>query len=272
MRIIGGKDYYDHGLSFGIDSSIVFVRKPFMVYEPSMWSHVEHTLPKFSIKPGAVEEPVSWRISDRSSRWAFDDIKYTAEPVSVFFCGKLSKGIRVYWESKTPFRNMDETGGSPAKRNGFSVRQETFWDLNSFNKWAAKRKVSIGTKRSFFGRANPPPFSKAPLSSEELTPYLNNGIVIASWYPDQEKMLVRSSALGRDQKVHAWLCNSDKLKEFDFIKILDPVKAFQEISMWVGGVLPRPGNPIVEIQDDAIKLAKHGMDKTSFRKPSSKVS
>ncbi len=36
--------------------------------------------------------------------------------------------------------------------------------------------------------------------------------------------------------------------------------------MWVGGVLPRSGNPMVEITDDKVKAHKAGFDQWSFRK------
>jgi hypothetical protein len=47
---------------------------------------------------------------------------------------------------------------------------------------------------------------------------------------------------------------------------MDPFTLFQELSMFVGGVLPRNPNPMVEITDDKVKVAKHGFDKWSFRK------
>ena len=37
--------------------------------------------------------------------------------------------------------------------------------------------------------------------------------------------------------------------------------------MWVGGTLSSLAPKTVEITDDKIKIAKHGMDHTSFRRP-----
>ena len=45
----------------------------------------------------------------------------------------------------------------------------------------------------------------------------------------------------------------------------DAVTAFQELDMWMSGALGMPGAPMVEI-DDKYRMAKHGMDKWSFRK------
>ena len=67
-------------------------------------------------------------------------------------------------------------------------------------------------------------------------------------------------------KKELWQINGDNLKSIHFFNRIDAWSAFQEISMWVGGILPHPGNPIVEIIDDRIKSHKHGFDKFSFRK------
>lgn len=54
------------------------------------------------------------------------------------------------------------------------------------------------------------------------------------------------------------------LKWFDFAKVVDAYTAFQEVSMYVSGVLGIEGNKMVEIEDK-YRLAGHGYDKSSFR-------
>lgn len=56
------------------------------------------------------------------------------------------------------------------------------------------------------------------------------------------------------------------LRELGFFKVKDPFAAFQEISMYLGGVLRAGENPMVAISDKD-KVAKHGMDEWSFRRP-----
>lgn len=63
-----------------------------------------------------------------------------------------------------------------------------------------------------------------------------------------------------------WHINHDNLKRVDFHKIMDPFTIFQEIQMWLSGVLPKDGPPMVAITDDIIKRDKHGFDKWSFKK------
>lgn len=56
------------------------------------------------------------------------------------------------------------------------------------------------------------------------------------------------------------------LREKQFNTVLDPYTAFQELSMYVGGVLPKGSNKVIDIVDDKVKAEKHGFDKHSFRK------
>ena len=55
------------------------------------------------------------------------------------------------------------------------------------------------------------------------------------------------------------------LKDYEFYKVFDSFQAFQEISMFIGGVLGRGEEKIIEVEDK-YKIAQHGFDKWSFRK------
>ncbi len=83
---------------------------------------------------------------------------------------------------------------------------------------------------------------------------ITNKIVIITFYPQPQfsKNICR--------------INGDNLKDYQFYKVIDPFTLFQEISMWIGGILPHQGRPMVDITDDKIKIVKHGFDKFSFRK------
>ena len=59
------------------------------------------------------------------------------------------------------------------------------------------------------------------------------------------------------------------LKEWEFYKVMDSFAAFQEISMFIGGVLGIGEKEIIEIEDK-YRIAKHGFDKWSFRREPSK--
>lgn len=56
------------------------------------------------------------------------------------------------------------------------------------------------------------------------------------------------------------------LKNYEFYKVFDTVQAFQEVQMFMGGVLGKGEKEIVEVQDK-YKITQHGFDyKWSFRK------
>jgi len=55
------------------------------------------------------------------------------------------------------------------------------------------------------------------------------------------------------------------LKDYEFYKVFNTFAAFQEIQMFMGGVLGRGEKEIIEVEDK-YKIAQHGFDKYSFRK------
>jgi hypothetical protein len=55
------------------------------------------------------------------------------------------------------------------------------------------------------------------------------------------------------------------LKKYEFYRIKDSFTAYQEISMFFGGVLPQTSNSMINISDKD-KIKKHGFDKWSFKK------
>ena len=55
------------------------------------------------------------------------------------------------------------------------------------------------------------------------------------------------------------------LKNYEFYKVFDSFQAFQEVMMFMGGVLGRGEKEIVEVADK-YKIGQHGFDKWSFRK------
>jgi len=61
------------------------------------------------------------------------------------------------------------------------------------------------------------------------------------------------------------------LRDYGFQKIFGPYEAFQEISMFLGGVLGSEAAPMVQIEDKYI-AAGHGFNKWSFKKMSTKWS
>jgi len=56
------------------------------------------------------------------------------------------------------------------------------------------------------------------------------------------------------------------LKNYKFYKVMDSFTTFQELSMFLGGIISQPEKSLIKISND-IRLQKHGFDlKKSFRK------
>ena len=61
-----------------------------------------------------------------------------------------------------------------------------------------------------------------------------------------------------------------KLSDIEFQKIVDPFTSFQELSMFISGVMGGKSPPIIQLKDEDL-IGKHGFDKWSFRKMSDKM-
>lgn len=259
MRIIGGKDYYDHGLAYGVDDQITFVRTGRKIRDSEFPVKMTGGAPEIDI---LSDDRPRWRRDRGNSRgkgqaWEYRGMTLEAGSVHVVFCGRYYSGVRVYYTDKeiAPYDKKD-------------WQRNTFWDEESFNRFLKKYGAEISTpeknkKRIYLTDSDRyKPCDCRDLTDEEKSAIITMGITVAvSTNEDLENI---GDGTGRDYRF--WQVDSDCLKTVDFIKVLDPVRAFQEISMWVGGVLPKPGNPMVQIVDEKIRQHKAGMDKTSFRR------
>ena len=247
MRIIGGRDYYDSALAYGQDDDVVFVRdeKEFSNNNCPLYSGYPHDLlanHHWSKPAIEIRDPVR------------GPILLDLLPVSIYVAGTHQGGIKV----------REQTSGA---------KVEVFWDYSKFEKWVASYGKSIGTPNRYKWQTNTPEMDAFPnlrafmaprlASPEQLTWLIDNRVVTAIWCNHTLESYYR-------RKPVMWHCNSSNkawmLTEYDFQKAMDPFSMFQEISMFVSGVLPRNPNPMVEITDDKVKVAKHGFDKWSFRK------
>lgn len=72
---------------------------------------------------------------------------------------------------------------------------------------------------------------------------------------------------GNNDSRHGWrYYENPELKKLGFQRIFPPFQAFQEIEMYVAGVMGGQAPPMVEVSN-ATRIAKQGFDKWSFRTP-----
>jgi hypothetical protein len=63
---------------------------------------------------------------------------------------------------------------------------------------------------------------------------------------------------------------NDILSQYQFFKVLDPYSAFQELEMFLGGIMAPENKKMIEISD-RYKIEEHGFDKWSFKKAPTKM-
>lgn len=276
MRIIGGKDYYDSAAAYGIDPGIVFVRDSRKLtrkerQEIGNWSTGSVVLAEDI--PTPEDPPRGWRKQTASASRDYgyssatnviNGIQYGFEGHVVIFCGKVYRGTTIT---------------SYSERELYNKETFHFWTADRLNRWAAERGLVASAASGWYGRTENLPaledmFTPTEMDEAHTQALIKHGVAIAWPKEPEEQMRAYRSMSYYDGLDSGWRVNSDGLKDIGFQSAVDPVTAFQELSMWVGGTLSAVHGPnVVKITDDDVKLAKHGMDKWSFRKqgPRSKL-
>jgi len=212
MRIVGGHDFYDNALAFGIDTTTVFVR------------HKERVI---------SEEYCGIRIPKRHDYSFFVEFPYM-----FVIAGNLYPMIEIQkYSASTAVRTWD-----------FDHYKEVCDGLSPhFKKYSDGKNA-----RAFFART---------LKDDERAWLIDQRISIL-----HNRYRLEYDVHSGHRNVCEWLVNSSDLNQFGLQARTNAYQIFQNLSMWVGGVLPKNPNPMVEITDDKVKIAKHGMDRWSFRK------
>ncbi len=147
MRIIGGKDYYDHGLAYGVDQSVVFLRTGSGLADNLPGVH----MPCFAGAAPAIITPDRPRLSNfwatpsqnNAVAWDYEGYNYKVESVRVVFCGHYYGGARVSWQRDPSQRGY---GLAPGETARVAWERETFWDQNSLGKFLAARGARISPR------------------------------------------------------------------------------------------------------------------------------
>lgn len=242
MRIILGHDYYDNVLAYGHDAHVTFVRER-EHYIKMNDSPLSQDIIYFYVQPNKKE-----RRYISANQFYVGDTQFYIWAISVIFCGKRYNGIRV-------------------SAHGLE-KEWFFWDYARFNEFLTEHGHYMNTQKDtssswerWYGSArfrNEAYFGVKDLSPAEVDWLIANRVTILTNDANTRVFDLNSE--------NTWRVNGDNLKDLHFFKIVDAYTAFQEIEMWIGGVLPAQGNPMVVITDDKVKAEKHGFDRWSFRK------
>lgn len=254
MRIISEHhDFYDGVQAQGQDQTCVWVRRLEEVY--GQWHFASLEFPKY------------WR-------WGR---KLDTDGVIVGFCGKIYPILQLRntnkFESKGRFCYSMEDVDQFVKDNFKPDEVKSF--MKNPRSW---RKWNIGTPRSNFAKF----FDNCEQHKSDYEHiFVNNGcpVFIAKYrsrikddcsviYHGRKEDVDRSNEKSRIIKPVSYE-TSCLLKDYGFYKFFDTYTAFQEIHMYLGGVLGF-GNPHVPVPDDKTMRDIKGFDNWSFKKLPSK--
>ena len=261
------QDYYDSALGYGIDPNCHYVR------------HTEEFKKRPDIK-GAVATPYD-HITDlkfiRDCQKTAPYLRYTynltdrkiisAKTYIFLFCGKMYVGIRF---DVGITRNVNtKLGVLPAvvykwAYNAYDVK-------NIVLKYGNKKEKDCWTKNKQRGRQytrmNEPFgnkwFSRYKIDNpKHITEFFEKyqGVDRPDFVEYHHLTGIPSVMIEAES-----LFYNPILKDYEFFKVVDAFQAFQELSMFISGVLGGQSPKMVEISDN-IRIEKHGFDKMSFRK------
>ena len=232
------KDYYDGVVgTMGIDKTIVYERKTIEIDDVTKFPKIFHKTPSWIRQHVNHFLNLDWYDTDSK--------KYdSCSSFIVGFCGKLYLGWKFYYEVKVRadydgIIDKMKTDIIYGFENAEKHLKKEHWNRNIVDDI---EYISHYDPIELFRELNTPIFLyDSDYGRINITPYHN----------------------------HSKFFINPILKDYEFYKVMDTFTAFQEISMFLGGVLGIGEKEIVEIEDK-YKIPQHGFDKWSFRRESTK--
>jgi len=247
MRIISKrKDYYDSALSFGHDENVVFVREESSFWVPRGEDHSH----KFMVPTMRADVSIRrWGRSPITNRTGWE---FSFYPFTVAFCGKTYPGIEIQYQKADYF-------GDPEAK--------CFYDFESYTEQLHRfgLEYTEGRRRSYAWDRDP---KSSPRCEDEVKEYFNkSGEDHVTFFAELRQPIVLCRYDSRDTRLSVDI--NPVLADYDFYKVFDAYTAFQELDMFIGGIMSRDSNPMEEISDEKMR-DKKGFDDMSFKKAPTK--
>ncbi len=253
MRIISKKpDYYDSAQGYGIDKTLVYVRNLHELGE----KEIPEELDKLAKELGWWEYNRDERIFHSHT----PDVQ--AEGFKVLFCGILYRGIKLTFRNLRPNLATMECAeefcyNTPAVLKAIQSRYKK---PDQIIKPLFERDSGYWWNNGHLNRT--PNMSAADV----LDVVFQVGHIDRGLYDFSVKNRMPVVSLFQSRRVSEKniITLNPVLKELKFFKVIDPYRAFQELSMFIGGVLPRQPN-VTDAISDKVMAAKKGFDDWSFK-------
>lgn len=245
MRIITKQsDYYDSIQSYGQDQSVIYIRKPEELFDENF---VDEYYNLGKSRWGDVPVSHLYNVSDYRG---VDIVK----GFSVFFCGQRYNAV------VTSVPNPD--------RDVLTRIRMTHYNLDELDKYIDGLKLK--EKREYLPKYRRRYGAKKESTKtlERLTNFFNMSKTNDNIHFDLDVPVFVIDAI-RDNSVRhiKWqkgIVKNPILKDYGFAHIKDPYTAYQEIDMYISGVMGGKSPRMQEISDDVMKQQK-GFDKWSFK-------
>ena len=228
------KDYYDGVVgTVGIDKTIVYEREIIEIDDNTKYPEMFR---------GNIFGYHKHKNHFLNLDWyGVDSKKYdSCSSFIVGFCGKLYLGWKFYYEVNDKIYVDD-------------MRTDIIYGFENAKKHLIKKhwNININDDVEYISHYNP----------IELFREINSPIFI--YDSDYNKINIKQ------YHSHSRFIINPILKDYEFYKVMDTYTAFQELQMFISGVLGTGEKEIIEV-DDKYKIPQHGFDKWSFRRESTK--
>ena len=170
-------------------------------------------------------------------------------PVSVLFCGVLYRGIQISESSSKVTFFSEKSATDYLESLGIDIFRGSDREFSTrFYKDPEFRSHTIKHSylKTLFSVVSDQKFI-------DLAINLKSPIITIIEFSSQRIIVTKNGSL----------------KAFDFYRVMDTYKTYQELDMFLGGILAPENKPIIKIEDK-FRIAEHGFDKWSFRKQSQK--
>jgi hypothetical protein len=245
MRIISKfKDYYDSALSFGHDAHVVFERETTSIQisqRAEINPEYHFMIPSLGARRSSqryIEEAITNR---KGFEFEFD-------PFTVAFCGKLYHGIDIKYRKDRSFGDWTSNH---------------FYDFNSYATQMTRYGFGLLEKKQKTYSWEQFP-KGSPCCEEEVKNYFDaSGSDHTDFFAERRQPI--AVCLDGERTGFRVIYFNCTLKSQEFYRVFDAFTAFQELDMFISGVMAHDGNPMEAISDTDMR-DKKGFDKMSFKK------
>lgn len=244
MRIISKfKDYYDGVQVLNQDHSVIFHRitsDPEELAYPvdSFYRAKQKIFPPLKYQFLISQDQINYKSSNRKDLYRNAEYRL----ISLVFCGKVYRCI----EFEFKVINKNSLFGD--------LHLHYCWDMDLLQKACEDYGSELPDINIEYSRKTRP--------IEEY--FKDNGTKVSIDLFNKEDAIISVQRSCRT-RVEADLIRNPCLKDLQFFKIIDPFTAYQEIDMFLSGVLAPENKPMVKIEDK-YRVQQHGFDpKFGFR-------